>query len=98
MKVIRKVAIVLTVFVLGTVIGLGGLLGAQTARYVVRGFEFTKAAQWALDDVIELKDTTGFVDMFVGMGFDPNTQLVKMKTEYPMANANITWDLLWKKP
>lgn len=95
MKVIRKIGTVVLVLMLGAVIGLGGLLGTQTVRYMNRGFKFEKAAQWALDDVMQFKDTTGFVDMVVGMGFDPNNQLVK---SYPMANAKITWDLLWKKP
>ena len=95
MKVIRKIGVAVLTLALGIVIGLVGLVGTQTVRYMNRGFEFKKAATWALDDVTRFKDNTGFVGMCLGIGFKQD-QLVKHS--YPMANANITWDLLWKKP
>ena len=94
MKVIRKIGVAVLALVLGIIVGLGGLWGAQTARYMNRGFNLYKAANWALDDVMRFEDSTRLVDGLLQIVGPDQIDL----EWYPMANANITWDLLWKKP
>ena len=82
---LRKTFVMVGAIVVTLIVAFDAICITRTVQYMNRGFSLHDAVNWTADEVRETV-----------ISYWPKK--VEEQSYYPMANANISWDLLWKKP